>query len=61
MEHYIKIAANSINKLRKQDVYRVLDTYYHLPEFSELCDYIESNRPDLKTEIELCRIELREG
>ncbi len=51
MEIYILIAANSIEQLRKQDVYRVIDTYFHNHWIMELCDYIIDNRPDLVCEV----------
>lgn len=56
----IKIAADSIDKLRGQDVFRVLD---EAPEaaFEGLSDYIEKARPDLVGYIYSARSEILEA
>jgi hypothetical protein len=48
-EQAIKIAADSIQALRKQDVYRVLDWYPHL---DGLAQWIKEQRPDLADEVD---------
>jgi hypothetical protein len=45
----IKIAADSIDQLRRVDVFRVLNTYSN--KSKELGDYIKSKRPDLVDEV----------
>lgn len=48
LDQLIIIAADSINTLRKQDVYRVLDSN---PEHMKaLANYISQHRPDLADE-----------
>ena len=54
-EQAIKIAADSIAKLRKQDVYRVLDWY---PQLDGLPQWIKAQRPDLAEEVDSVMREL---
>ena len=49
-EQAIKIAADSIEQLRRVDVFRVLDAYSN--KSKELGDYIKSKRPDLAAEVD---------
>jgi len=49
-EQAIKIAADSIEQLRRVDVFRVLNTYSN--KSKELGDYIKSKRPDLVAEVD---------
>jgi hypothetical protein len=49
-EQAIKIAADSIEQLRRVDVFRVLDEYSN--KSKELGDYIKSKRPDLVAEVD---------
>lgn len=59
-EQLIQLVADSVDKLRKSDVFRLFDET--LPRHhSELADYIEQNRPDLKTEVEEVLAELHGG
>ena len=46
----IKIAADDITKLRKVDVFRVLDSC-NVYERKAVSEYITSNRPDLAVEV----------
>ena len=48
-EQAVKIAADSIQTLRKQDVYRVLDWY---PQLDGLAQWIKEQRPDLADEVD---------
>ena len=48
-EQCIKIAADDITKLRRVDVFRVLDTYKGAAP--QIAKYILDNRPDLKAEV----------
>jgi hypothetical protein len=57
MEKFIKIAADSIEALRKQDVFRVLDTYLY---DGNLAEYISQNRPDLAEEVAELMLEEKE-
>mgnify|MGYP001161868781 CR=1 FL=1 len=54
-EQAIKIAADSIQTLRKQDVYRVLDWY---PQLDGLAQWIKDQRPDLVDEVDVVVKEL---
>ena len=54
-EQAIKIAADSIEELRKQDVYRVLDWY---PQLDGLAAWIKAKRPDLTEEVNAVIAEL---
>jgi hypothetical protein len=50
--NHIKIAANSVEELRKQDVYRVFDEAPHGHQaWESLTDYMRENRPDLMGEV----------
>lgn len=51
MEHYIKIAADSIEKLRKSDVDRVLDECGKAMR-AKVAAYIKAKRPDLADEVD---------
>lgn len=53
----IKISADSIEELRKVDVYRVLSTYEDAK--MEIGQYIKENRADLAEEVESVIHELR--
>ena len=56
--HYIlQIAADDITKLRRIDVFRVLENCSP-DELSRTANYITANRPDLKTEVDDCVAEL---
>ncbi len=52
----IRIAADSIQKLRKVDVYRVLDT---CSEPDSVAAYIIANRPELSAEVSACPADLK--
>lgn len=63
IENYIKIAADDITKLRKQDVYRVLDAAAEHGEetLNVVQDYILKHRPEFLNEVvqclpEICRL-----
>lgn len=56
MENLIKIAADSIQSLRKSDVFRVLEQN-DSDVRCELAAYISKNRPDLSEEVEDCMTE----
>ena len=51
VEAFIKIAADSIEQLRKPDVYRLIESVplAHLPA---LCRFIKENRQDLAEEVD---------
>lgn len=53
MENLIKIAADSIQSLRKSDVFRVLEQN-DANVRNELASYISVNRPDLAEEVSEC-------
>ena len=57
MNKYIKIAADSIEQLRKQDVFRVLESA-PTGKLNKVADFIKLNRPDLIEEAKECLIEL---
>lgn len=50
-EYLIKIAADSIDKLRKPDVYRVLNNAPNDESRSNLAEYITKNRPELSDKV----------
>lgn len=52
MEKYIKVAADSINELRKADVYRVLVESNRIEFRQGIANYIKENRPDLAEEVD---------
>lgn len=52
MEQYIKSAADSIEKLRKSDVYRVLIESNPKAIRAKLAAYIKDKRPDLADEVD---------
>jgi N12 class adenine-specific DNA methylase len=52
LEEGIKIAADSVQKLRKQDVFRVIDQYEDKSVRAKSGDYIKKNRPDLADEVD---------
>ena len=54
-EQAIRIAADSVQQLRKVDVYRVLET---CSDAQSVADYIVANRPDLKSEVIECLAEM---
>jgi hypothetical protein len=54
----IGIAADSIDKLRSCDVYRVLEWFPHI---DGLAEWIIEHRPDLKEEVLSCQTELRKS
>ena len=56
-ENWIRIAADSVEKLRRCDVFRVLDCRY--AEAVQVKEFIIANRPDLADEVEECWQELR--
>jgi hypothetical protein len=56
-EQSIKIAADSVEKLREQDVYRVLDM---CADPQSVAEYITSNRSDLADEVSIVMAELAE-
>ncbi len=56
MENLIKIAADSIQALRKSDVFRVLEQN-NSDIRGELAAYISTSRPDLAEEVEDCMTE----
>ena len=51
--HAIRIAADSIDELRRPDVYRVLDTYGGA-EREAVAAYITKPRPELAEEVDEC-------
>lgn len=52
MEPYIKVAADSISDLRKDDVYRVLVESNRVEHQADIAAYIKQERPDLVAEVE---------
>lgn len=52
MEKYIKVAADSIEQLRKVDVYRVLVESNRAEYRQAIANYIKSKRPDLVAEVD---------
>lgn len=59
-ERSIILAASSVAKLRKDDVWRVMADFQHgHGDVSQLVGYIIENRPDLKLEAETCEAELK--
>ena len=50
-ENFIKIAANSVKELRKQDVYRVLDSN-DPKHMDKIADYVRKNRPELSGDVD---------
>lgn len=52
MEKYIKVAADSIDQLRKVDVYRVLVESNRVEFRQAIASYIKSKRPDLVEEVD---------
>ena len=57
VDGYIGVAANSIEKLRRQDVYRVLEECPKAHR-AEVAKYIARKRPDFADEVYECMIEL---
>ena len=57
MESLIKIAADSIQTLRKSDVFRVLEQN-DVAIREKLANYISTNRPDLVEEVNECLADL---
>lgn len=58
-ERSIVLAADSVEKLRSQDVARVMDDYFFAHgSTSDLVDYISEHRPDLRDEAMACRLDL---
>lgn len=57
MNDLIKIAADDISKLRKDDVFRVLEQNDHSAR-ARLAAFICENRPDLSGEVADCLEEL---
>lgn len=57
LESFIQIVADSVAKLRRQDVYRLLDV---TPREAgpALARYIIENRPDLENEVQECAVDL---
>ena len=51
--HAISIAADSIEALRRPDVFRVLDAYDG-EHRAAVAAYVSSNRPDLAAEVDEC-------
>ena len=60
MEQYIKIAADSVGKLRVQDVYRVLDCCQE-GERQGLAAWLVIQRPDLAVEVASSLSDIAEG
>ncbi|WP_157814388.1 hypothetical protein [Rhizobium sullae] len=56
MSELIKIAADDVSKLRKSDVFRVLDCAGG--ERLELALFIIANRPELREEVDECLADL---
>lgn len=52
MEAYLKVAANSVQELRKVDVYRVLVESNRSEHRSAIAAYIRQERPDLRSEVD---------
>jgi len=52
----IKIAADSIEQLRRCDVFRLLDTY--ADDRQDMAEYIRHHRPDLAGEVTDCLMDL---
>ena len=63
-EQAIRISADSVEQLRKIDVYRVLDSYPRVSRHSpngtakEVALYIVQHRPELRQEVVDCMSEL---
>lgn len=47
----VKVAADSIVKLRQSDVYRLIDWY---PQLDGFAAWIKEQRPDLASEVDAC-------
>ena len=59
LDTLIKIAADDISKLRRPDVYRVLEQAMDLGVFGAMADYICRRRPELKSEVDSCEVDLK--
>lgn len=57
MEHLIKISADSLQKLRRIDVFRVIE-WAPDAKRAELARYITAGRPDLAAEVAACVAEV---
>jgi len=58
IETIIRIAAQSVDKLRKCDVYRVLENADTAGVRSQMAAYIQVHRPDLAEEVDECVAEI---
>ena len=56
-DYIIKIAADSVAKLRRVDVYRVIDNCSD-EERKPTARYIVVNRPELSAEVSICLVEV---
>lgn len=55
----ILLSADSAAKLRKPDVYRVIEDYHHANGTAcDLVEYLIEQRPDLGEEILMCKMEI---
>lgn len=57
---FIKIAADDISKLRKCDVFRLLDECGS-DNIDAMVDYIRANRPDYADEVQQCLEEIADN
>jgi hypothetical protein len=57
LQGMIQIAADDVSKLRKCDVFRVLDTYREYRY--QLAAWIGESRPDLEDELDDCMAEIK--
>lgn len=53
-ELYIKVAADSIQQLRRCDVFRLIDGASSGAAATSVANYIIRNRPDLRGEVDDC-------
>lgn len=58
-EQAIKIAANNVKELRKQDVYRVLDSN-PAEHMDAIADHVKRNRPELAAEVDSALSDIHE-
>ena len=59
-QYILKIAADDITKLRRIDVFRVLENCSP-DELSNTENFITANRPELKAEVDDCLAELSQS
>lgn len=59
IDRYIKLAADDVGRLRRSDVYRVLEACFTDNLLSTATKQLRAARPDLIDEINACVAELR--